>query len=151
MSLAAPICTTLRLTCHAFQVTFAALFQRSWTDLMSNGLSCPGGQVVGHRQVEPVSGVAQNLAGQGHVAQLSGQFEQACNSCRRTAHCFHAAFSVMFSLLSFGRLTVGCWPVNGCRRARFSRIKSLRLTNKPRNRRNSTLQTLKTPILTDSS
>ena len=48
----------------------------------------------------------------------------------------------------FRRLIVRCWTVSSWRRARFSMIKLLRPTNKPRNRRNSTLQML---ILTNSS
>ena len=51
-------------------------------------------------------------------------------------------------LLSLSRLTVRCWTVSCWRRARFSKIKLLRLTKKPRIKRNSTLQML---ILTNSS
>ena len=44
--------------------------------------------------------------------------------------------------LSLGRLIVRCWTVSCWRRARFSMIKLLRLTNKPRNMKNSALQML---------
>jgi len=48
----------------------------------------------------------------------------------------------MSLLLSLGRLTVRCWTVSCWRGARFSKTRLVRLMNKPRNSRNSTLQML---------
>jgi hypothetical protein len=56
--------------------------------------------------------------------------------------------NILFLFLGLGRMIARRWIVSCRRRARFSKIKLLLLTNKPRNRRNSTLQIL---ILTNPS